>query len=754
LHHLSSSPVGKGVTAGSETAIAATVARRSGKRITAESFKILTARLKSGQSAALAGTPPDLHLSAAAAGAAGIPDITSVETIALPDFSPSPDLAGKHGQGQTALPDAPAMAETDAGEFPVPGRDDPIATNPDVPATRAVLPQFRPLDWQSPAPAAGTLEEPAVEPEFVLTAAGASPAAAVPEPQVPETMPEIAAEEGEWPVETEVLRALEETQTSNIDAATESDPEAACEPIAAEVQDPAAEPEPPETQQGGTPPPVVAAMPVLEQLAADEAAVAPELEAESAVETKSPSSELAGRVVDAMIKTISTAIYAKPSASERAAFLRDVANLAGEAGEDVSSAAVDAMAIEGKPAPIISVAAASIGPVAGSVTEAIAERLGPAPLLRASTSAQPDDPFATSALPPRLADPKPAETEDADEESGDLALTLLDMMSGGTGSLPHERTLAADTLLRILPRIPVRQLISVVERVAIMEQPPALLVAKLIRDSRPEVVGPLLERCSHISDQDLVNAAPDSDSVKLRMLARRRVLSTVLSDFLIETGETSVLLTLIRNPGAALSHEAFFKLAECAAKHHALLAPLATRADLPPPVAFELFWHVPQELRRFIFSRFLTDSETLNKILRITLATHGNVGGDAMGEGKFPPREAVDNAIALAAMFKREQAAQAFADMGGIAAETAARILADPDGEPLTVLLKALGCSRARFEEAIAKLQLGEDGMISPDRNPDELQAIFEGLSFNKARILLTYWDWFIRKAGPYAPHN
>ena len=44
--------------------------------------------------------------------------------------------------------------------------------------------------------------------------------------------------------------------------------------------------------------------------------------------------------------------------------------------------------------------------------------------------------------------------------------------------------------------------------------------------------------------------------------------------------------------------------------------------------------------------------------------------------------------------------------------------------------------------------------MIKPDRNPEELQAIFEGLSFNKARILLTYWDWYIRKAGPYAPHN
>ena len=154
--------------------------------------------------------------------------------------------------------------------------------------------------------------------------------------------------------------------------------------------------------------------------------------------------------------------------------------------------------------------------------------------------------------------------------------------------------------------------------------------------------------------------------------------------------------------------------------------------------AFELFWHVPPELRRFIFSRFLTDSETLNKILRITLSTHGNDGGDAMGEGKFPPREAMDQAIGIAASYRLEEASAAFAEMGGITRETAFRILSDRDGEPLTVLLKALGSTRARFEEAITKLRLGEAGVLRPDRNPEELQAIFDGLSFNKARILLT----------------
>jgi hypothetical protein len=31
-----------------------------------------------------------------------------------------------------------------------------------------------------------------------------------------------------------------------------------------------------------------------------------------------------------------------------------------------------------------------------------------------------------------------------------------------------------------------------------------------------------------------------------------------------------------------------------------------------------------------------------------------------------------------------------------------------------------------------------------------ELHALFDSLSFNKARMLLSYWDWASREAGPY----
>ena len=91
--------------------------------------------------------------------------------------------------------------------------------------------------------------------------------------------------------------------------------------------------------------------------------------------------------------------------------------------------------------------APEILPAPEPMAEILASRIGPAAALLKAKSDQPD-PFSQNHTHSRLAGARPAETVDADEGSGELALTLLDMMSGGVGSaLPHEKTLASDTLL-------------------------------------------------------------------------------------------------------------------------------------------------------------------------------------------------------------------------------------------------------------------------------------------------------------------
>lgn len=484
----------------------------------------------------------------------------------------------------------------------------------------------------------------------------------------------------------------------------------------------------------------------------------------------------AERIVDTILKNTFRDALAKPSDSDRAAYLAEVAAMLEEesnAAEVETPQAPEPVAASEVPQPAWPLQKASFGsarPPEESADDAPPTSLkdeAPPTSLKEVVAAKPRrskppkkeasplDVFAGSASTEAVLAASQAPAAETDEDAGELARSLLDMMSSGGSALPQERALAADTLLRLTPRIPTKTLVSVVERLAMMDNPPQLLVAKLIRDPRAEVAAPLLERCMHITDQDLMNATSDGDPAKLRMIARRRSLSPALTDKLIAHGDPSVLLTLARNPGASLSHDAYYRLAEHAEHHHGLLAPLTTRADLPAPVAFELFWLVPPELRRFIFSRFLTDSENLNKILKITLAMQND--GSTLpeeSETQFPDKELVETAIDLAVAGKLEEAAERLAEIGGICKENAARILSDGDGEPLAVLFKALGYPRGRLAVTLSRLKQPDCGLLREDRHTEELQSIFDTLSFNKARILLTYWDWYAQKSGPYAPHN
>lgn len=341
---------------------------------------------------------------------------------------------------------------------------------------------------------------------------------------------------------------------------------------------------------------------------------------------------------------------------------------------------------------------------------------------------------------------------DPGEEAGETAFRLLELMATATGLLPQERALAADTLLLLLPRMPERQVQRLAERVAIMDNPLPLLLAKLIRDPRPGIAAPVLERSAQLCDRDMIAAAALQDAERLRMIARRRVLSPVLSGHLVASGDPEVILALLRNAGAQLPQQAFARLSALAAEHPVLLAPLATRADLPAAAAFQLYWSLPPELRRLMLTRFLTDSGTLGRILRIALAEDGSLPGGALRQERPVPGAALDAALDAAAALRVEEAALLFGEIAGIAEGTARRILADRQGEPMVVLFKALGISRGRFIEAMEGLRAG--GGLLDNREPGELQAVFDGLSFTKARVLITYWDWFTRKTGPYAPES
>ena len=632
MSQLDSGRVGALNNAGEETS--------SHRRITAESFRLLSARLRKSP----------------------IPNIV-VQAAVEPAYVPSAVI-------EVVAPPTPAIVEeavevievvVEKPSFPT-FDDQPIAVEALAPAVEEEVPtefetveeHFEPLSPVESKPVQAVAEEvnfPIFEEEPVIAVA--------PAPTIEEVVPqvELVAEHFEPPVaEIERQEIVEE---------------------------------------------MLVAEPAIEEIANVEAL---------------PQAEVQG------IGEIAKSIYVTPSSSDRTAFLAECAAMAAaEVQAEQARAEVPAI-IYSEP----------------SALKPNIRRVDPA-----------DDPFAKITLDDHVEGIKVIAT---DEDAGELARSLLDMMlSSPSAGLPQERALAADALLKLIPRIPLRSLVAIVERVSIMENPPNLLVIKLINDSRIEVAGPLLELCNHISDQVLSKVIATGQVSLQRLIARRRHISAVLSDQLIQFDDTSVILTLVRNNGVTISHTSFSLLADHARRHHSVLAPLSTRSDLPAPIAFELFWFVPAELRRYLLSRFLTDSETLTKILKITQTMQGD---EHAGEAKFPERESIETFVELLIDGKLPESSEKLAEIGGIQLETALRIVSDRDGEPLAIMFKAMGTNRGRFGEIAELLKKSDFGIIRGDRDTEELQSVFDSMSFNKARVLLTYWDWAALKSGPYAPAN
>jgi Uncharacterised protein conserved in bacteria (DUF2336) len=601
------------------------------RRITAESFRLLSARLRK--------TP--------------VPDFP-IKTV--PEPAPLPPVVAESVAAPVKIEVEPVQAVAEKPSFPVfeTAEIEVEAVEPEIAALAAA-----PEAGQTETIAAGEIE---------------SAQEVVEQPGVPVFL--------EMPVEAAVTEPGVEEVSQNLELSAET--------IAPEI--------------------IVEEIPVAEPVVAE----APVTETAS---TPVSSVEVQG------IGEIAKSIYVTPTSADRTAFLAECAAMAAEEAE-MEQARVEPPAIiysEQFPA-----------------TKPNIRRADPV-----------DDPFAKIILDDHVDGIRVIET---DEDAGELARSLLDMMlSSPSAGLPQERALAADALLKLIPRIPLRALVAIVERVSIMESPPHLLVTKLIYDPRIEVAGPLLEQCNHISDQVLGKVVASGQVSLQRLIARRRHISAVLSDQLIQFDDTSVILTLVRNNGVTISHGAFGLLADHARRHHAVLAPLATRADLPAPIAFELFWFVPAELRRYLLSRFLTDSETLTKILKITQTMQA---GENASEVRFPEREDIEAFVTLLKDGKLPEAAEKLAEIGGIHLDSALRVISDRDGEPLAIVFKAMGTNRARFGEILELLKTSDFGIIRGDRETEELRNVFDSMSFNKARVLLTYWDWAALKSGPYAPAN
>ena len=76
------------------------------------------------------------------------------------------------------------------------------------------------------------------------------------------------------------------------------------------------------------------------------------------------------------------------------------------------------------------------------------------------------------------------------------------------------------------------------------------------------------------------------------------------------------------------------------------------------------------------------------------------------------------------------------------------QILGDPGGEPLAILCKATGLSRAdllNLWRSMRRPETTADGALHPDL--ERVQITYEMLAVDRAQTVLRYWNWSLSSA-------
>lgn len=147
-----------------------------------------------------------------------------------------------------------------------------------------------------------------------------------------------------------------------------------------------------------------------------------------------------------------------------------------------------------------------------------------------------------------------------------------------------ERQLAIfDALMRSLTLdIDPTALIELGQKLAATDGAPVNIIHRLSNDDDIAVAGLVLQRSNVLRDGDLVEVAKTKSQNHLLAIAGRARITVVVTDVLINRGNTAVIRKVTGNAGASLSDVSFCKLVDAANGDKQLAAIMAKRPDLPP----------------------------------------------------------------------------------------------------------------------------------------------------------------------------
>lgn len=331
-------------------------------------------------------------------------------------------------------------------------------------------------------------------------------------------------------------------------------------------------------------------------------------------------------------------------------------------------------------------------------------------------------------------------------------LSLFERVAGllfeGEGELkPEVRTLIDDILVGLIGQVELHIREKVSERIASLTAPPPALT-NLLASDEISVARSILERSPVLTEHDLLSIVAGATTDHRHAIAKRTGITAALSTALASRHETKVVEALVANAGAIIPADLFEDLVALSQTVETIRKPLLMRGDLPKDLAYQMFWWVTAALRHTILDRFEIDAAELDGMLG-SILHEAQTQGSSKGEQKFQWRQGEINA--LVAKLKQgdvKNFTQGLAQLAGINAQTAARIVSDASGEPMAVLAKAIGADRAQIMTIFLQLDYKRHGKGRPLAQIETIAHLYDSVSSARAKSAVSLWDAQVRAAA------
>jgi uncharacterized protein (DUF2336 family) len=334
------------------------------------------------------------------------------------------------------------------------------------------------------------------------------------------------------------------------------------------------------------------------------------------------------------------------------------------------------------------------------------------------------------------------------QQRGEMLLQVTDLFIRESGRYSDDEIdLFDDVITRLAIEIEdsVRSLLA--HRLAPVAKAPLKIIRMLASDDEIRVAAPILAESDRLDEATLVQNARKQSQEHLLAISRRKSLSEVVTDVLVERGNKQVVLNTAKNLGARFSQVGFSRLVKRSEGDDLLSACVGARPDIPRPLFLALLATASEMVRSKLiaesphFEHEIRDAvekvaENIRNASRVASAKDG--AAQSLVQSLNDSGQLGDDKIrAFAEGGEVEEATAALALMCNVSVDVVEQAIIQNQSETILVLAKAAKLSWATTKILLSlfarqsRIATGEIG---------QYLASFERLNVSTAQKIVEFY--------------